>query len=291
MAFCNRTETGLDWTIPLVDIEAGGDGLYGNGQNDTPPVLAARGIETSKQVLKRLPNGTPDTSRKAKKTAAFFGISNLTQEAKALVERYRLLENYGRTLAVNWLNCGHGGWDAKYVYENSAAYWDWVETKRLNTKNPTTYAQIQVAVVKFSIARATRPPEWLEVFLDSFIEQLLERMENLVQVYLYSANYSGYCSSSVRLEPHAFLEGLAVQKAILKWLNNQSRLYVDWFPYIWANGLNPRAFDGLVWECRDFKDDGVHPGLPALAKISQMQLRFLENHPATAAWFPRKVSW
>jgi len=58
-----------------------------------------------------------------------------------------------------------------------------------------------------------------------------------------------------------------------------------WGPYLWADGLNPRKSDGLVWKREDFARDGTHPSQSGREKVAQMLLDFLKTSPFAKPWF------
>jgi hypothetical protein len=57
-----------------------------------------------------------------------------------------------------------------------------------------------------------------------------------------------------------------------------------WGPYLWADGLIPRA-DGLTWVCQDFATDGIHPNNQGSRKVAQMLFDFFRSDPSAAPWF------
>lgn len=57
-----------------------------------------------------------------------------------------------------------------------------------------------------------------------------------------------------------------------------------WGPYLWADGLTPRA-DGLTWACADFRDDGTHPSESGRAKVAGMLMGFFAGDATSASWF------
>ncbi|HET8947139.1 MAG TPA: hypothetical protein VFQ07_09160, partial [Candidatus Polarisedimenticolia bacterium] len=61
--------------------------------------------------------------------------------------------------------------------------------------------------------------------------------------------------------------------------------WVDWGPYLWANGTTPRS-DGLVWTNTDFRGGGecTHPSVYAEQKVAAMLLGFMKTSPYTP-WF------
>jgi hypothetical protein len=86
---------------------------------------------------------------------------------------------------------------------------------------------------------------------------------NLKQVFLSTRIYGGYANGTAHgclsPEPYAYEEAFAVQRIIVAQINASpdatggsgtvdvaSAPWVDWGPYLWADGENPRS-DGLFW--------------------------------------------
>ena len=57
-----------------------------------------------------------------------------------------------------------------------------------------------------------------------------------------------------------------------------------WGPYLWADGTVPRS-DGLVWNCEDLADDGVHPSESGRQKVADMLLNFFTTDSLARVWF------
>jgi hypothetical protein len=62
-----------------------------------------------------------------------------------------------------------------------------------------------------------------------------------------------------------------------------------WGPYLWADGINARKSDGLVWKREDFGQDGVHPTRDKGArKVADMLLKFLTTDADAKSWFVKE---
>ena len=58
-----------------------------------------------------------------------------------------------------------------------------------------------------------------------------------------------------------------------------------WGPYLWADGVNGRKADKLVWTKADFGDDGTHPSSDGRQKVAELLLNFLKTDPTAKSWF------
>ena len=61
-----------------------------------------------------------------------------------------------------------------------------------------------------------------------------------------------------------------------------------WGPYFWADGVTPRKSDGLIWEQKDFGNDGTHPSDSGRQKVAEMLLKFCKTDPLAQSWFVKK---
>ena len=113
---------------------------------------------------------------------------------------------------------------------------------------------------------------------------LKTRYPNLKQVFVAPRTYGGYGTTPRSPEPYAYESGFGAQQFILNHFGETSP-FVDWGPYLWADGVIPRS-DGLVWLREDFEDDGVHPSALGEAKVADMLQAFFQTSPATT-WFPK----
>ena len=59
-----------------------------------------------------------------------------------------------------------------------------------------------------------------------------------------------------------------------------------WGPYLWGDGVAPRACDALVWNESDFAKDGTHPSDSGRDKVAQLLLSFFKNEPWAKGSFP-----
>jgi lysophospholipase L1-like esterase len=58
-----------------------------------------------------------------------------------------------------------------------------------------------------------------------------------------------------------------------------------WGPYLWADGEQPRAADGLVWKPEDLGPDGAHPSESGRRKVAELLLQFFKTDATAKFWF------
>lgn len=113
-----------------------------------------------------------------------------------------------------------------------------------------------------------------------------------------SARGAEASTKATRREPYAYESAFSVRWLIEEQVGGSPALNHDpnagpvmapwlaWGPYLWADGLVPRASDGLTWACGDFStSDGTHPAETGRAKVAQMLLDFFTSDPTAAPWF------
>ncbi|MEO6461908.1 MAG: T9SS type A sorting domain-containing protein [Candidatus Eisenbacteria bacterium] len=134
--------------------------------------------------------------------------------------------------------------------------------------------------------------------LRAVLQNLHAKFPNLKLCYMSSRIYAGYASTALNPEPYAYESAFAVRWLIEEQVAGSPALNHDpgagpvmapwlaWGPYLWADGLVPRAADGLTWACADFStNDGTHPATSGRAKVAQMLLDFFVSDPTSEPWF------
>jgi len=161
--------------------------------------------------------------------------------------------------------------------------------------------QVQAVWLKEANTRPTDPfplhAQRLRDDLRAVVQNLHAKFPNLKLCYLSSRIYGGYASTTLNPEPYAYESAFAVRWLIEEQIAGDPALNHDpnagpvmapwlaWGPYLWADGLVPRA-DGLTWACADFSTaDGTHPATSGRAKVAQMLLDFFTTDPTAEPWF------
>ncbi len=131
---------------------------------------------------------------------------------------------------------------------------------------------------------------------ETVLRSLRQRFPNLQLAYLSSRIYAGYATTTLNPEPYAYESAFSVRWVIERQLNGALNYraargsvqapWLSWGPYIWADGLTPRA-DGLTWACSELQNDGTHPTAAGQAKVADLLLSFFKSDATTRAWFVR----
>ena len=296
VADCNGTSTGL---IPLTDLGTAEylgsqGGLYPGGSNEIPDGHRALGETLASQVAPRGPDG--QYSADGKIVIISIGVSNTLAQFNGFTT---VIEREGgvnpSVLIANTAQTGRalGQW----AQQSSDQTWNRAD-QRIQELGGTP-EQVQVAWMM--LPPRTRGPRTLDQAeadlapLVRVVQNAKERYPNLALMYVSSRMYGGYVPDADS-EPNAYQHGFSVKWLIEQQIDGSSALNADsaagsvvapwlaWGPYLWADGLNPRS-DGLIWECSDYANDGVHPGeTTGAVKVGQMLYDHFMDDP-TASWF------
>jgi hypothetical protein len=196
--------------------------------------------------------------------------------------------------ARSWANGPHGPWSTV--------------AQRLKEAEVSPQ-QVQVVWIKHAEAMPSPDPSPLEyaknlkTWLASIVRTLKSEYPNVKIAYLSSRTYGGYNAAGLRLvnpEPFAYESAFSVRWLIQDQIKGDANLNHDpkkgkvaapilfWGPYLWADGITPRKADGLVWERKDFTNDGVHPTMIGRNKVADQLLRFFKNDAGAKIWFVKK---
>lgn len=295
---CSQVTVGF---TPLTELGAGiyknyAGGLYPQGSNLIPPAHLATGLSLARQILPRNSSGTVD-SINGKIVLLSIGMSNATQEFsvfKSLADA-DAMKNPKLTI----VDGAQGGQTAAIISDSTANFWSVID-QRLRNAN-VTRAQVQVAWIKEADAGPTRAfPVHAQILsgeMESIARILKAKYPNIKIAYWSSRIYAGYATTTLNPEPFAYESGFAVKWLIEKQINGDTTLafagarpkapWLAWGPYLWADGTKPRA-DGLIWECRDFQNDGTHPAPSGRTKVANLLLAFFRTEVTATSWFLKK---
>jgi hypothetical protein len=294
-------------------------GLYPNGSNAMPTRHDSVGRARARAVVPRLANGTPNPG--GKYVIMSMGMSNTTMEWCATggqsCDSWTFTGQAAADAAVNAttlaiVNGAMGG--------QTAATWDQptdlnYDRVRDDVLAPQGLSEAQVQVIWLKVANPTpdtgpgsgpmpaagSDADSLVMRMGAIIRAAKVRYPNLQMVFASSRIYAGYANITLNPEPYAFEYGFSVKWLVEAQIAQMSggppdpragnlnydtvAPWIAWGPYLWANGLTPRA-DGLIWERTDLAADGTHPSTPGgRQKVGTMLLTFFKTSPHSACWF------
>ncbi|MCA1623456.1 MAG: VCBS repeat-containing protein [Acidobacteria bacterium] len=292
-ADCTRTSMGL---IPLNDLGAGTyngsqGGLYPGGTNTRPSAHEIAGIQQSLAVRPLDANGQPSAS--GKYVLLSIGMSNTTQEFST----FKMIADADPRKNPNLVivDGAQGGQDANDW--NNPTSNTWINANTRLTQAGVTAQQVQVVWLKQQFAGdnlAAFPTDAarLRDVLRGIALIAKSKYPNLRVLYVSSRIYGNY-NGPLRGKG-AYENGFAVKWLVEDQINGDPRLaytgsnppapWIAWGPYMWADGLTPRS-DGLIWQCSDFVDDGIHPSPTARQKVAGMLLNFFKSDSTARLWF------
>jgi len=129
------------------------------------------------------------------------------------------------------------------------------------------------------------------------IQNAKVRFPNLRIAYLSSRIYGGYATSNLNPEPYAYESAFPVRWLIQSQIKGDVELnfrpdkgtvrapLLLWGPYLWADGMTPRADDQLIYKREDLAADGTHPSEAGREKVAQLMLKFFKTDPLAKTWF------
>lgn len=325
-AVCTNTEI---FEIPLTDLGTGtyfgyGGGLYSGGTNMRSLDWESRGLTAAANVFPRSSTGTRDDTN-GKIVIMSVGMSNAAQEfggGPELDKGGSLPDSFeGQATALSnlnpkivFVNGAQHGMTANVIIPGGTrhdTYWNEVGS-RLATAGVTA-AQVQVVWLKQANPCPGEPegscgglppvpggfPTYATTLKDHMKQiissDLVTKYPNLQQVFVSSRIYGGYSpdpgNRKLNPEPYAYESGFSVKWLVDDYINQPlARPWIDWGPYFWADGLTPRASDGLIWTCADVQNpdhgnDGVHPSTTGIHKAGGMLVDFFMSDVTTRSWF------
>lgn len=291
---CSVTSVGR---TPLTDLGAGfyqghQGGLYPGGANTRPALHESNGLAIANSIAPLDTFGAPDPSGRV--VLISIGMSNTTQEFSTFVPLAMGWSGRNPNLLV--IDCAQGGQSADRIVDPAAPYWDFVNAKvRFAHSSP---AQVQAIWLKEADAGPTggwpAATDTLRMYLGTIVRLLQDKLPNARLCYLTSRVYAGYATgvSSLNPEPYAYESGFAVKDLVAEQIAGVDSVswsaghapWLSWGPYLWADGLDPRA-DGLTWTCDYLQSDGTHPSPIGRQVIADSLMRFFTTDVTTTPWF------
>jgi len=272
-------------------------GLYGGGKN-TPSDEHRKAAEAALAKIEPLDAaGKPAIDGRV--VFVSISMSNATQEFsmfKQIADRDRR-----KSPSLTIVDCAQGGQAmAEWV---AAGAQPWTVAERRITNAGVTLDQVQVAWIKL----ANKGPRGdlnehgkkLEQDTLAVIQNAKARFPNLKIAYLSSRIYGGYTTGALNPEPYAYESAFPARWLIQRQVKGDAALNYDasrgdvkaplllWGPYLWADGVTPRAADKLVYTREDLGDDGTHPSKVGQEKVAKLMLEFFANDELAKPWFAK----
>ena len=293
---CAGVSTGA---IPLTELASGdylgfAGGLYPGTSFARPEAHDTAGLIEAAEVVPRDALGVEDPAGRV--VLLSIGMSNASLEFAAFQDLAAAHGGLAPELTI--VDGAIPGWTLEPISDPAAPYWDLVEDRLADAG--VTAAQVQALWFKEGNAA---PGEGFPAHAHVLRDQaktvagiLRSRYPYARLMYVSSRIYAGYATIALNPEPVAYESGFAWRWLIEDQIAGDPSLVYDpslgtvvapwiaWGPYLWADGLRPRA-DGLVWECDDFHPDGTHPDVGAQAKVAQALLDFFTHDATARGWF------
>lgn len=310
---CENDSTGA---IPLVDLKTGyylGEyqgGLYPGGKNNPPKAHLKKGLQISKGIKPLDTLGNVNYTE-GKIVFAGFGGSTTGEPFNHLIEL--AMEDVTKNPCLYLLNATNAGEGLEGMTLDNPNYWDIIYDNRLEPKGIKP-EQIQIAWL-FQGSRADTIFD-MPAYGDSIKERLriattsmLVRYPNLKIIYVASPYYGGYADPTFEIykslhEPGAYRAGFGYKWAMESQITGDPDFkyfapgkvmpYMIWGPYSWADGINPRDYDSLYWDCEeDFTVDGggFHLNGAGKDKLAHIWDDFFKTDTLSEIWYNDGPKW
>lgn len=311
---CANDSTGL---IPITDL--GTDfyegtwqgGLYQGGSNIPPVGHLNKGIGIVKK-LKPLDSLGNVNYATGKIVLAGFGASTVGGPFNHMIQ---LMKDYtDLNPCMKSVNAANGSDGITAMYIGNDEYWDYIEIFKLGEKDLKPI-QVQVGWLMHS-SRIDSNGSDINSYTDSLIKRFtiaLNAMQyyypNLKLVFVSGFPYGGYADPSKALyhvikEPSSYHHNFAMKELIRRQISGDPTLkykepgkqvpYLIWGPPLWADGKNPRDYDGLTWNCEaEFAIDGggYHLTNEGKDKLANILLDFFRTDTLSESWFMDGPKW
>ncbi len=292
-----RESTGL---IPLPDLGKGmwegqQGGLYPGGVNTPPKDHLDAGLRIAKQIVPLNPQGQP--SPEGRIIMCTIGMSNTTQESRSFLKLAAVDKTLNPRLTV--VDCAQGSQTASKIQDPKFPYWQTVAA-RLRDADATA-KQVQIVWMKEANGNPDVEPM---VYAKALYQQqiailhvLHDKFPNLKIAYVSNRIYGGWAQSPLNPEPYAYVGGFSTKWLIADQIAGKPELnydaskgpvtapWIEWGPYLWADGLKGRKQDSLVWKREDVGPDGTHPSMLGRDKVAHLLMDFLKSDPTSKGWF------
>lgn len=311
---CDNTTSG---NIPIDELGTGyfmgyQGGLYPGGSNEMPAVHKQAGNSIAKKIKPLNEAGAVDYENGK---IVFIGMGASTANNTFNTFKTKMQNDslglYNPCIKYISLCIGGKGLESMIPPHNTY-YWEYLVHTALPDAGVTA-AQVQVGWIK-SASKDDSIPEF-PLQADSIyskyilaIQRMKDSFPNMKVLYLASHAYGGYAgdlsdNADLAGEPASYYGGFAVKWVIESQINGDPALrykgadiqapWLSWGPYYWADGITPRATDGLTWVCEDFDPTGggFHLSEQGKDKEATMLIDYLYNNNASKRWFRSGPTW
>ncbi len=205
-----------------------------------------------------------------------------------------------------------GGKTMTQMLDPEASYWDNFLATLASKGIAPSHVQIAWMLLQSEID-TNEVNAYIDTVADEFtaiLQNLYLYLPNLKEVFISGIHYTGYTAPEHKrydymVEPFGYWSNLAIKEVIARQINGDPELdpdgvgkvapYITWGPYFWADGINPRATDGLTWPCENFRDDttggGFHLKPEYQFKEGTQFSTFFSTNPVAKIWYNQSASW
>jgi hypothetical protein len=280
-------------TLPLSDrnignpahwyLGIGEPGLYPGGSNFPTAAHLAYGLSRT-ATIRPLTSALVPASTPAIGFVA-VGMSNANQEWG----RFAWLAAVGakHNARAVLVDAAQGGIDATEMDDASDPYWNFFD-QRVSAAG-IGLDQVQVVWLKQSIQGGAGSfpagAASLQQSLTGIVDILQARCPNLQMILLSSRIWGG--GEPWNFETAFAVKGLITSQVDAIALGTESRPWLAWGPYLWADGLNPRS-DGLFWDpALHLEADLTHPSAGGEQQVADLLDAYLAAQDFVSRWlFP-----
>jgi hypothetical protein len=293
---CSRTSFGL---VPLSDLGSGlyqgvPGGLYAGGGNQCPFGHEFDGLRIARALA---PLDTAGQSDALNGHVVLIGLGGNNANLQLAVFAGRVSADASRNPRVQFVNAAAAGFDLLDAADPQSAYWDTVATRLRGAGSSPAQAQVawMTMYVEGTLGDFATSTDSTAKLLTLAIRNARSRLPNLRLLYLTPRIYSGYDDNANLTEPNAYWTGFACRQVILSQVSGDSLNFdpgrgpvvapwVDWGPYLWADGMQPRS-DGLTWRCGDYTGNGYVPSQSGRAVFADSLLAYFRHDDVAATWY------
>ena len=242
-----------------------------------------------------------------------MGGSNASNAYNMFIDTMKHYDWKGTSQCMNVKGLFYGGKDLHDMIDTTSTfYWDELQGRLFNRND--TWEQVQIVwILEQSELDTPDIAYYIDYVADQYttlMHVMLDSMPNLKMVYLSGFHYTGYTHPEHELydflvEPKGYWGNLAIKELIERQINGDPLLdfegegrvapYVNWGPYFWADGVNPRGGDFLTWPCEDYRDDdtggGFHLEEIGKYKEAKMLINFFETDTVASWWYKAGAQW